>query len=385
MNKKDLDSIFETIDGQDKSGLMEIINSGKNLNVIHDLREQTPLICAIDNNWITGVKILIEAGVDVNQSASHESNPLLSAVAVNNIDIVEILLDNGADPYNNMCLGIPLHDSIRDGKIHIAQTLVQRGANVNNQNESGYTTLMVASHMNNLSFVKTLIAAGADPNIAGTKYQETALVMAARNGHLDIFEYLLPLTTDEKQREYAYQELSQGLLFRKRCNDRLIQSLAYSASINDTQELEQLIAYGFDVNKFNQQGKNALHIASSFGNVDIVNLLIEAGSDLDLLSESGDSAVQIATRDNQENVLTSLIKAGANLAIEDGTLLIIAAARNCIEVAQVLIDFGIDINAKDGDGNTALEIARRCGNVEMVELLRKAGAVGRYDIEVNYF
>ena len=381
MNINDLNRIFEPIDRLDESGLRKIVNSGININVIHELRDQTPLICAINNNWLKGVMILIEAGVNVNQNASLETNPLLCAVSVNNIEMVEILLQNGANLNKIMCLDDPLHASIRKGNIQITKILIEEGADVNVTDEDGITTLMLAALCNNLYLVKTLIEAGADPNIVLWKYNKTALVMTAENGNLDIFEYLLPLTTDEKQREYAFEMLPEGMLYRERCNDVITQSLVHYARYNDVQVMEKLIDHGVDINQFLEGGENALHIASRFGNLDIVNLLIKFGANLNILSLSGSYAMKIATINNHPDIVTSLIKAGANLAVKDGTLLMLAAARNCIEVAKVLIYFGIDINAKDSYGETALEKARKYRKLKMVEFLREAGAVGRYDIE----
>ena len=390
MNINDLNRIFEPIDRLDESGLRKIVNSGIHLNIIHELREQTPLICAINNNWLKGVKIMIEAGVDVNQDIGPEVNPLLCAVYKNNVEIVEILLKNGADKNGIKSLYTPLNVSIAEGKICIAQALIQRGADVN-YCKGDYTPLMYACAYNNLHLVKILIAAGSDPNIvkmpsiALSRYdfedKITALVVAAERGCLDIFEYLLPLTIDEEQKTLAYESLPEGILDREKQNNVIYLKLFKCARYNDVQVMEKLIDHGVDINQFLEGGENALHIASRFGNLDIVNLLIKFGANLNILSLSGSYAMKIATINNHPDIVTSLIKAGANLAVEDGTLLMLAAARNCIEVAKVLIYFGIDINAKDSYGETALEKARKSRNVKMIEFLKEAGAVGRYDIE----
>jgi ankyrin repeat protein len=39
-----------------------------------------------------------------------------------------------------------------------------------------------------------------------------------------------------------------------------------------------------------------------------------------------------------------------------------------------LISVGVDINAKDKDGNTALKLAQKAGNIKTVELLKSYGA-----------
>ena len=388
MNVRDFDKIFEPIDRLDESGLRKIVSSGINLNVIHELRDQTPLICAIDNNWLKGVKILIEAGVDVNQDIGFEVNPLLCAVHQSNVEIVELLLQNGADKNGSKSLYTPLNESISEGKICIAQALIQGGADVN-YSRGDCTPLMYACAYNNLRLVKILISAGADPNIVKMALWEydfednkTALIIAAERGYLDIFEYLLPLTTDEDQKKLAYEKLPEGLSYREKQNNVIYQALFKCARYNDIQVMEKLIDHGVDINQFNERGENTLHIASSSGHLEIVDLLLKAGANPDIGTEVGySSPLEVAVRDNHPKIVTRLIEAGANLAVEDGTLLMIATARNRIEVAKVLIDFGIDINAKDSYGETALEKARKYRNVEMVEFLREAGAVGRYDIE----
>ena len=60
--------------------------------------------------------------------------------------------------------------------------------------DEALTALMSASGHGHFQIVRTLIRAGADPNVK-TCYGEPALGFAARNGHLDIFEELAPLTS----------------------------------------------------------------------------------------------------------------------------------------------------------------------------------------------
>ena len=50
------------------------------------------------------------------------------------------------------------------------------------------------------------------------------------------------------------------------------------------------------------------------------------------------------------------------------------AARGHKNVAELLLDNGADVNAKDKHGNTPLHKATLRGNKDIVELLRKHGA-----------
>jgi ankyrin repeat protein len=64
-----------------------------------------------------------------------------------------------------------------------------------------------------------------------------------------------------------------------------------------------------------------------------------------------------------------------NAAVSAGwTPLAIAAASNRPEVVQLLLDKGVDIEAKNADGKTAAMLAAENGHTGIVELLKKAPA-----------
>src|SRR5205814_275739 len=81
------------------------------------------------------------------------------------------------------------------------QTLLEAGAEVNRQDENGYTALMWAALRGDYAkVVAQLITAGSDLNIRD-KNGRTALIHAAWMGHLDTIQELLkagsdPLLTD---------------------------------------------------------------------------------------------------------------------------------------------------------------------------------------------
>ena len=87
------------------------------------------------------------------------------------------------------------------GRLAVVQALLEAGADVNRQDENGYTALMwTALRGDHAKVVAQLIRAGADLNIKD-KNGRTALMHAAWMGHLDTMQELLtagsdPLLTD---------------------------------------------------------------------------------------------------------------------------------------------------------------------------------------------
>ena len=51
-----------------------------------------------------------------------------------------------------------------------------------------------------------------------------------------------------------------------------------------------------------------------------------------------------------------------------------AAEKGHIEIVKLLLDHGADINAKDKDGKTALDLARENNKEKIVEYLKQAKA-----------
>lgn len=381
MSIDNFESIFTSIDQRDLFGLEEAITSISNLNHLHIEKENTPLIYAIDKNWVEGVNLLVEAGADVNKDVHFEDNPLLSAINVDNIEIVQILLNHGANPNAPNCLKNLLCEAIRKEKFRIACLLLKSDINVNDFEDTGDTPLILASRKGNFNFVKVLIEAGANADIVNFEHRQTALFIAAIQGHQEIFDYLLPLTTNETQREYALEALPDGLLYKEELCDQKTQAFIQAATQRNIQQLKYFINRGVDIDKLSIKGENALHVASDRGYLEVVNFLIKAGANIDISSKAGYSPLHIAIRRDYVDIVKILIDSGASVIIEDGTLLFQAACFNSINSAKILIDIGLDINATNKEGLTALEVARACKSSEIVKIFEAVGAIGRHDIE----
>lgn len=105
---------------------------------------------------------------------------------------------------------------------------------------------------------------------------------------------------------------------------------------------------GADINKRYAEGKTPLAIAAGDGKPDLIPILIRFGAD-------------IHTRDDQRN--TPLILAARH-----------ADQQKAVEVAKRLQDAGIDVNARNANGETALYRAVLRKNHQLIQFLVTHGA-----------
>jgi len=120
-----------------------------------------------------------------------------------------------------------------------------------------------------------------------------------------------------------------------------------------------------------------LHTAVLTDNLDAIRQHIKAGSDLNIPeSTRGSTPLITSAALGRIEVAEILIEGGAdiNYKNEDGsTALHTAIAFGKTEVAEILIDAGIDLNIKNNDGSTALHTAAFFCNVEVLEALLENG------------
>ncbi|HEY2586016.1 MAG TPA: ankyrin repeat domain-containing protein, partial [Tepidisphaeraceae bacterium] len=117
--------------------------------------------------------------------------------------------------------------------------------------------------------------------------------------------------------------------------------------------------------------------AARSGNTELVRILIRAGVNLNV-APSGSTPLAAAIRQGAVDAAVALVEAGADPAPQsaDTPALHLAAAKGgpLIEVVRALLRRGVDPNATDSDGQTALDVARR---KEVRRLLIDAGARSR--------
>lgn len=114
------------------------------------------------------VKMLIDAGIDVNQSdkRSFEISPLQNAVCRNNPEIVGHLLAAGARFVNINDTNPELVTAVYNNNLEIVKKLVEAGADVNKL-DKGSSILRIAKRTNNTELIDYLVSKGAKTTFWG--------------------------------------------------------------------------------------------------------------------------------------------------------------------------------------------------------------------------
>ncbi|WP_428047156.1 ankyrin repeat domain-containing protein [Candidatus Proelusimicrobium excrementi] len=211
------------------------------------------------------LKLLISAGLDVNQKNDKGDDILLSAVFFGDLDSVKVLIENGADitferKTETGSSGPALILASLSGHLPVVRYLAESGADLDIQNSFGETALMLAAAKGHYDVVDFLIQAGADIN-KQKNVGTTAVKFAAGSGNTEILEALIKAGAD--------------INIGDEDNDTPLSDAVF---IGHLKAAEVLIKAGANVNSKNKEGKTPLDFAKEKGYKEIESLLKSAGA-----------------------------------------------------------------------------------------------------------
>ena len=395
----------------------------------------TPLAEACTNSDAMMIEKLLKAGADPNARSAEGETALMTAARTGSVESVKALLDHGADVNaREQWLGqTALMWAVAENHPAIVELLIAHGADVNARStireekvknkwftanvvsappKGGLTPLLYAARQNSLEAAQMLVKAGADLNRTdpdGT----SALVMAIVNAHYDLPIYLMehgadPNIADKFGRTALYAAVDMHTLEKSATRpdpketdkatslDVVKAALGHGANPNLALKESAPGRGSLDVpDRYLGAGATPFLRAAKTGDAEVMRLLLDKGADAKAVTKDHTTAMILAaglswvmgiTNVDEKNALEAIkicIEQGVdvNAANDKGeTALDGAATSGRDQVVAYLVEKGANLDAKDKEGRTPLDVAMGVGaragraHDSTAELLKKLGA-----------
>jgi ankyrin repeat protein len=295
------DAFYQAIRNNDLSTLRTLLKTS-DVN-LKDQKETTPLMYAAAFGSLDAMKILVDAGADVNAKNALAVSPLLWCAG--DLEKVGLLVSKGADVNARSKQGQTplLIAASHDGASEIVKLLLDKGADVSARGFLNSTTLLSATYANDTAIVKLLLQKGADVN-AKDLTGETALMNAASYGNVEVMRMLLAKGADVNAvGAPGGQEVKNGPIALGSFTPLLL-----SATYGGPEAVKTLLDAGAKVNVQDIRGMTPLMLAVGTDRADarVIKLLLAKGADTGIKSKNGETAADWAKKFSNPQILAVL-------------------------------------------------------------------------------
>ncbi|MBA4366681.1 MAG: hypothetical protein C0403_03485 [Desulfobacterium sp.] len=378
-------------------GRLDLLKQSMKENKIDDQR-RSPLYVAILFERVEIVEYLISIGLDPKKPIARNWLPLNIAVARNKSPkIAEYFLDHGADinaisfsPNQSFpTSSAPIHIAVVADNANMAKMLINRGADLNRKDDYARTPLHKAFSIGRFAMAELLLEKKVNEKIKDHEGQ-TAFDMAVASGHEEEAISLLKKYGYPSPYNYKINYEAKLELFMKAMSDIVEQKDKKDEAIR---EAEQLLQTYPEIVKIRSSFRDntAIHSAINYNSFapSILKSVMKLKPDLTLRNNAQQTPLLCLVDSCGPNkpdteVLKKMIAGGADLNTKDhagnSPLHFIARCnQNYFEAAEILLQNGADINARNNDQITPFgSIVRATGyrrNPKMIEFLRKHGGI----------
>lgn len=315
---------------------------------------------------LSGIRMLINAGANINSRCDRQSTPLLHAAASGQVELVKALLKHGAHPGKRDDAGnTALHVAVLCGKHNVAAELMRwmSAGQIDRANEIGCSALFGAVLTGDAAMVRVLLQGGARPDCYWYENQRvTPLMFGARRQELEIVTDLL----DAGARHDALDEFLETPLF-------------HAVRGGSVACIDALADAGADVNARNVECWTPLLCAVALSRADLVHALLRRGAAMAhqprLLRSIGYASCKSEDMEFiEEGEPCRRILSAPYLERVPQPALLLAASEGLDEMVKLLIEAGADVNFVAANGDTALARASELGHCAIVERLLAHGA-----------
>jgi ankyrin repeat protein len=275
-----------------------------------------------------------QRGGQRGQRAANAAPPAAAAAAEDDNDqdvIIAGLVGTGGGGLTALTL------AGREGDIESAKLLLDKGADVNQVTEYGWSPLLTATNNRHYKLAEYLIEHGADVNLAN-KGNWTPLYLATDNRNIEGGDFPVP-KPDIDHLDYIKFLLDHGADPNARAKDNTL-----------TRTI-------FTMQWFLESGATPFVRAAQSSDIELLKVLLQHGADPLLKTDFGDTA----------------LTAAAGIGWVEGVTYEHSQQAN-VETVKLLLELGLDANAANQDGRTPLMGAAMKGRNAVVEMLVDHGA-----------
>ncbi|XP_022775640.1 ankyrin-2-like [Durio zibethinus] len=241
------------------------------------------------------LKVLVSAGADFGlvNSAGQSASSIAGLTRWNHgfLQAVVDVIQAGKKPKSsNPSAFSPLMFIIQANEIEALKKLLEQAdTDLNEQDDDGYSALMMAASGGHVEAFRLLLRAGANVKLSN-KYGETAISILELNENGDVF--------DELMLEYALEEANGPFGFY---------SLHRAANRGDLNLVHILTSRGCDVNALDADGYTPLMLAARGGYGGVCELLISCGAKCDIENARHETARLLARKKGYGNDAENVI------------------------------------------------------------------------------
>jgi ankyrin repeat protein len=300
------DRFYQAIRNDNARDLKALIGS-QDVNA-KDSRGATPLMYAAAFGNARQMKLLLEAGADVNAQNTFHATALIWAGG----DAVKsrLLIEHGADINVRTQQGRTalMAAAKRNGNADLVRLLLEKGADVKTP---GDTTLILAAQSGDVEIMRLLIDSGADVNCISPRLGETPLMYAAASDSVEAVRFLLAKGANPNVGLKSMSRVIGGSTLDTGIGKQT--PLMWAAPTGSPELIRALIDAGANVNAQDIQGISPLMLAVASENQDlgVVKVLLQSGANVNPRSGRGETALDWAKKFGSRPVIAALQEAGA--------------------------------------------------------------------------